>query len=382
MTPFQIFLSFGLSLLTNMIVLGGAISFLFWLDEQRNTKLVAARPILKAVLSTLFLAYLFGESWIHTYLEPNGFGLHWTFLNMLIIVMFLLNVRLGIRWQGIIEVGLMLCYVVLYSADNTPILWLSYTGFVVIILLTTIWRQWLLQRRYRLYSALAVFAAVTIGLITSMDTVNTDGYFWLRQITALVILSITGIEYNQVLDQTLATNRLLVSKATTDGLTKLKNFGQFDYDLQVAFTNYQTNHTPYAVYELDLDLFKHVNDTYGHPTGNIVLQTVAKTLYHCTENASFTATAYRLGGEEFGVIVQEDCTDPTYAMRIAAHFRQQLAAQKLTEFDLAVTTSIGAANSHEEHYHYHDIYKAADKSLYLSKQRGRNRVTIEGQTIT
>lgn len=179
----------------------------------------------------------------------------------------------------------------------------------------------------------------------------------------------------------MATNRKLVRKATTDGLTNLKNFSQFDHDLQVAFTNYQTDHTPYAVYELDLDLFKHVNDTYGHPTGNRVLQTVAETLHACTANAPFTATAYRLGGEEFGVIVNEDCTDPTYAMRIAAHFRQQLAAQKLTEFDLAVTTSIGAANSRDEHYHYHDIYKAADKSLYLSKQRGRNRVTIEGQTI-
>ncbi|WP_054736509.1 hypothetical protein [Secundilactobacillus similis] len=177
MTPLQIFLSFGLSLLTNMIVLGGAISFLFWLDEQRNAKLVAVRPVLKAVLSTLFLAYLFGESWIHTYLEPNGFGLHWTFLNMLIIVMFLLNVRLGIRWQGIIEVGLMLCYVVLYSADSTPILWLSYAGFALIIWLTTTWRGWLLQRRYRLYSTLTLFAAVTIGLIASMDTVDTDATF-------------------------------------------------------------------------------------------------------------------------------------------------------------------------------------------------------------
>lgn len=366
-----------------MIVLSGSISFLYWLDEQTNLKVIRWRPLIETILSTLFLVFLWGESWLHTTIEPNGFGLHWTFLNMLIIIMFLLNIHLGIWWQGIIEAVLMFLYVLLYPSHLSLITLTFYFGFIVMLFVSYQWREVLFQHGWLMYLALALMAFCTISLIASMGAPQTDGYFWLRQISALIILSITGIEYTRASTKTLKRNRQTAWLARTDGLTRLNNFSQFDYDLNQAFIQFQIDQVPYAVFELDIDLFKRVNDSFGHPMGNTVLRAVAQELAFFTANASFPVRAYRIGGEEFSLIVHHDCTDKHVAAKIATQLRQHIGSLKFNIHGelVNVTVSVGQANSRTDQYNSHDIYKAADHSLYLSKQRGRDRVTIEGRTL-
>lgn len=384
MSPFDIWISFILSLITNMIVLSGSISFLFWLDEQTNLRITRIRPLIETTLSTLFLIFLWAESWLHTTIEPNGFGLHWTFLNMLIITMFLLNIHLGIWWQGIIEAVLMFGYVALYAKDLNLIVLSYYVGFAAMLFVSYQWREELFRHVWLIYLSLALMSFTTISLVASMAPSNTDGYFWLRQITALVILSITGVEYTRASMKTLRRNQQTATLAKTDGLTRLNNFSQFDLDLGKAFDHYRETQDAYAVFELDIDLFKRVNDSFGHPMGNTVLRAVAQELSFFAVNSPYPLTVYRIGGEEFGLIVRKDCTDPSIATDIATQVRERISRLRfdINGSPVRVTVSVGQANSRPDQYNSHDIYKAADRSLYLSKRRGRDRVTIEGRTLS
>lgn len=267
MKPLDIWVSFILSLITNMIVLSGSISFIFWLDEQTDGWLARNRTLVATILSSLYLLFLWGNSWLHTYIDVGGYGMHWTFLNMLLVTMFLLNTKLGIWWQVVIESLLVLAYTLLYAQSLTIWVWLCYLGFITTMFISYYQRNHLFKRKLTTYLMLACVAFFGLALITSMGEVPTDGYFWLRQLTALIVLSITGVEYTFALDHMLRRNRRVAKQATIDGLTQLRNFSQFDTDLLDAYEANQIKQTPYAVFELDIDLFKRVNDSFGHPNG-------------------------------------------------------------------------------------------------------------------
>ncbi len=170
--------------------------------------------------------------------------------------------------------------------------------------------------------------------------------------------------------------------AKLDGLTQLYNFSKFDKDLSKAYENFQTNQEPYAVFEFDIDHFKQINDSFGHLAGNTVLKAVAQERpFLC--NTPYETTAYRIGGEEFCLIVKADCSDQAFAAKLANHVRQRISKLSflVNGSSISVTVSAGQANSQPDQYNAHDIYKLADRSLYLSKQRGRDRVTLEGCTV-
>jgi hypothetical protein len=74
-----IWASFILSLITNIIVLSGAISFLIWLEQLSNTWINRFRPQVETVLCIIFYTYLWGESWLNSSVAPAAFGMHWAF---------------------------------------------------------------------------------------------------------------------------------------------------------------------------------------------------------------------------------------------------------------------------------------------------------------
>lgn len=382
MSSIQILISFSLSLATNIIVLVGATSFIYWLDLQENSQfLVHYRQLLKVLCGTLFLTYLYGESWINTYISSQAFGLHWTFLNMLIVSMFILNVQLGVWWQPVIESLLVLIYILLYAQTLTPSLLGCYLLFLVLLWLQFIKRNAINGKRwaeYPLFYGFALTLLWAIKLMRTPDTLVIDGYFWLRQLLALLILGVVAIEYTHLLTRSLQQNRRFIEQATIDGLTQLKNFSCFDHDLRAHFQKYQTQHCDYIVYEIDIDHFKRINDHYGHLIGNQMLVQVAQELKACAQTSPFKTMAYRLGGEEFGVIVDGQLTTKAVA-QIALHFKQRLTDLQFADIDpeLRLTASIGQASVHADHYSYNDTYKKADRNLYQSKQAGRNRITLE-----
>lgn len=174
-------------------------------------------------------------------------------------------------------------------------------------------------------------------------------------------------------------------EAIMDPLTGIKNMGTFNTDVHRLYDRYQRTGAPYIMYELDIDYFKHVNDTYGHPVGNVVLQRVAETLRELADDLENEASVYRMGGEEFSLVVQGEGAEGNIesAKRIGREIMSRIDALRFaaanTEFGINV--SIGLERVVPEDNNYLDIYNKADKYLYLSKQNGRDAITFDGDTF-
>jgi len=383
MKPFDIWVSFIVSLITNMIVLSGTIAFLFWLEELPNSWAKRVKPLIEIVLSTLYFVYLWGQSWLSSGIAANAFGFHWTFLNMIIVSMFLINVYLDIWLEVFIEAVLMLSYVLFFAPTFNIYTVIYYLAFTFMLVFCYHWGDLLLKDAALMYLSLGVMGFTAIALVSCLFGVSTDPYFWLRQITALILLSIVGIEYTLSSKRLLERNTQAAKMANRDGLTLLDNFSKFDKDLAKAHERFRIDRKPYAIFELDIDLFKQVNDNYGHLVGNTVLKAIAQELAQFAASLPYPANAYRIGGEEFCLIIHDDFSDDDVAFKVADQIRRRISQLSFTigTSTINVTASVGQANSRLDHYNAHDVYKMADRSLYLSKQRGRNRVTLEGNTI-
>ena len=126
---------------------------------------------------------------------------------------------------------------------------------------------------------------------------------------------------------------------------------------------------PAALLMLDVDLFKQVNDRYGHPTGDRVLQQVAMIVRAVVRDAD---TPGRLGGDEFGVLLADAAGEQ--AEQIAERIRASVAAAHFPDLpELSLSASIGVA-SMPRRASADAWIRAADQALYAAKRAGRDRV--------
>lgn len=175
---------------------------------------------------------------------------------------------------------------------------------------------------------------------------------------------------NALVEGTFDTLNLL---AVSDGLTGLYNhrFLQERLALEIEGTG---RGRQLSVLLLDIDNFKRVNDTYGHPFGDLVLLTVARMI---RENIRRVDTAGRYGGEEFLVIMPH--TTPETAAGIAERIRQAVENYvfALKDTEVRATVSAGVATYPSRHGHIRDkasLLYAADRALYEAKAAGKNRI--------
>ena len=164
----------------------------------------------------------------------------------------------------------------------------------------------------------------------------------------------------------------LTKKATTDGLTGLSNRKAFLERLEVDLARLDGRH-PCGIVMLDIDRFKEVNDTYGHPFGDEVLRGVASILGKGVRKGD---TAGRYGGEEF--VLYLHMADTERSRDGAERFRRMIRQIRFDHAgrEVAVTASFGVACSPHHGRGVEELLKHADEALYLSKQRGRDRVTV------
>jgi len=160
----------------------------------------------------------------------------------------------------------------------------------------------------------------------------------------------------------------LIQLATQDKLTGLLNRHKWDEQINAHIKLAQRGY-PFGLILLDIDNFKAINDTYGHPVGDNLLRTLAKTLLH---NVRDIDLIFRLGGEEFTIICP--MKDSEYTAKIAENIR--VTIENLNEHDIPnFTVSIGVAN-YQDNDNALTIFKRVDIALYQAKTQGRNQVSI------
>ncbi len=169
-------------------------------------------------------------------------------------------------------------------------------------------------------------------------------------------------------------NRRLANAALTDELTGLPNRRWALDQLAQAWSAATRSGSPLAVMVVDIDHFKHINDTYGHASGDMVLREAAQSL---RASARREDSVCRIGGEEFLVICPN--TDLKAAMQSAERLRANLEAKRmpLGLIEKTITSSTGVAVRQAGTVDIDALVSAADQALYLAKASGRNQVCAQ-----
>jgi len=168
----------------------------------------------------------------------------------------------------------------------------------------------------------------------------------------------------------------LCSLSLLDGLTGLANARHFRAALERETERAARTGESCALLMLDLDHFKTINDTYGHPAGDLVLQAVGRVL---AQNLRPMDIVARYGGEEFAVVLPNSLLG--YAVQVAERLRSRVALEPIQvapHKTLQVTLSAGVASTLPwVRPQANALIEAADRNLYEAKSHGRNRVCAE-----
>jgi diguanylate cyclase (GGDEF)-like protein len=166
------------------------------------------------------------------------------------------------------------------------------------------------------------------------------------------------------------------SDAVIDQLTGMLNRKALSVRVHELAQQSMITGEPVGVIAADLDHFKRINDTRGHTVGDTVLKDVA---YLLRKQLRAFDLAYRLGGEEFLVLVPG--SDLAQTAELAERLREAVCAEDVV--GVHVTMSFGvAASASRERFDYDDVFARADEALYRAKDAGRNKVCLEeGDTL-
>lgn len=166
--------------------------------------------------------------------------------------------------------------------------------------------------------------------------------------------------------------RQLFENSMRDALTDLYNRRFFDQRLREEFAFASRHTTNLSVILLDIDHFKVINDTYGHPAGDEVLREVGTLVKGCFRRED---VAFRIGGEEFAIVVRSETHEG--ARRAAERIRRMLEEARVTSEgeEIRFTASAGVAtlSTQSDYDSAGALLAAADRALYRAKTGGRNR---------
>jgi len=160
--------------------------------------------------------------------------------------------------------------------------------------------------------------------------------------------------------------------ATTDGLTGLANHRTFQARLESTLARHRRTQQPFALILTDIDHFKSVNDTHGHPAGDEVLRQVSRVFLDSLREVDIPC---RYGGEEFAIILED--ADRATAMRVANRLREDISELefKSEQGTFSCTISMGVTVWPHDSQEKQPLIDLTDQALYYSKEHGRNQVT-------
>jgi diguanylate cyclase (GGDEF)-like protein len=157
---------------------------------------------------------------------------------------------------------------------------------------------------------------------------------------------------------------------SVDPLTKLYNRQYLFIKIDEEIKRFKRYHATFSILFIDIDDFKQINDTYGHQKGDEVLKKLSDIINKSLRDLDICA---RYGGEEFVIVLPH--TDINSAKEIAERIR--ISVKKNFSQYMAITVSIGLANCPVSAATRKNLIKQADSALYISKNKGKNRVTIK-----
>ena len=188
-------------------------------------------------------------------------------------------------------------------------------------------------------------------------------------------LAMFSLQASQDASRLAVENRDLAVAASTDALTGIANRRQFEEFLDAQYLLTARYRYPLSLLFIDLDDFKSRNDTYGHATGDRVLQVVAAALQQVARGADLVA---RFGGDEFTVALPATSLDG--ARFAAERVRRAISDVRIATGDgmeIGITASVGVAQLDVAvHYSASALIEAADAGAYRAKQAGRNCVAV------
>lgn len=210
-------------------------------------------------------------------------------------------------------------------------------------------------------------------ILVNSPTLGTP--FWLLASANIIDYNYDLVLYSAFQDITSRKNRevLLKNQATRDPLTALYNRRYFEDEVNKQILKAKSANQAYSVLMLDADLFKRVNDTYGHKVGDKVLIELAATAERALRDKDIVA---RYGGEEFVVFLPEIPAEQ--ARGVADRVRESISEVVVYSDDnqpVKFTVSIGVSSSAVSD-NIDTLIKTADEALYKAKQNGRNRVEV------
>lgn len=219
------------------------------------------------------------------------------------------------------------------------------------------------------YAIIVIVAVVGFDLLNdSVFSIRYGSFSWGTQVSRVILLAVvTALATIVVLRQS-----ELLHRSSVDWLTRLYNRGAFDERLETEMTRSRRHGHPLSVAIIDIDLFKRINDEYGHAAGDEALKQFADALRYEFRKTDLIA---RVGGEEFVVMMPE--TPPDNATAKAARFVRAVADGTFSVrrgTPIQMTVSVGVAGLPLDGAAGEGLMEVADARLLEAKRAGRNRV--------
>jgi diguanylate cyclase (GGDEF)-like protein len=248
----------------------------------------------------------------------------------------------------------------------------------VVLMAWTVWMLSQTQRGGTRIPALVTAALLGCILCTMLARIPLEPHIpasslllFLRKLT---IVEITLLAFSFLAVQQAESNRLLHAETRQDVLTGLPNRRAMEEQAAAEMRRAERTGKPLALLMMDLDGFKVLNDTWGHPFGDYALRAVGKVLLRGARTAGNSVA--RLSGEEFVMLLPNHALGA--ASRIAEQLRAAIADLVLVQSGqrVSLTVSIGVAMRHAGDSAWTEMVRRADQALYRAKLGGRNRVTV------
>ncbi|MEM6998928.1 MAG: diguanylate cyclase [Pseudomonadota bacterium] len=191
---------------------------------------------------------------------------------------------------------------------------------------------------------------------------------------ALVIYDVTDMAISK--NKLKHTNELLTKQSRIDALTQLYNRGYWELRIKQEFDRFKRYKNGSSIIMLDIDHFKKVNDTHGHLAGDEAIRFLASNIAKLKRSSDI---AGRYGGEEFSILLTDTKIEDAFIFADRLRKKVEAGHAIYEKLKIEITISLGIAEFNSKVEDYKKIISYADEALYMSKQNGRNKVTIYQQ---